>query len=55
MNGPEGRDNWAAVATTVVAGALFFVGGIMIGLGVGLLVLILLVPAVVTVGLFVLS
>jgi hypothetical protein len=55
MTGPDRGDSWAGVVTALVAGGLFFVGGIMVGLSVVVLLAILAITAVVTVGLFVLS
>ncbi len=55
MSGPEKKERAGTVLTALVVGILFFVGGLMLGLSVGLLVILLLVTAVATVAVFVLS
>lgn len=55
MSGPDRGDSWAGVITALLAGGLFFVGGIMVGLSVVVLLAILAITAIVTVGIFALS
>lgn len=55
MAGQDKKELGTGVVTSLVVGILFFVGGLMIGLSVGVLVAILAITAVATVAVFVLS
>ncbi|MBK8294324.1 MAG: hypothetical protein IPK93_05945 [Solirubrobacterales bacterium] len=55
MNGPSKKERAAEYLTVLVIGALFFVGGTLLGLSVGVLLVILAITAIATVAVFVLS